>query len=938
MNKKNKPEDMNTKVCESGHKLGLFIEFAPFSMAMLDKNMNYIAVSKSWIRDHNLEGKELIGKSHYDIFSDMPQSWKDAHALSLKGEYIQDESAFLKNIEDEHRWIVWKIRPWYTEDDLVGGIIILSEDVTERKKIEDKYYTLFNKTGTCAAIIETDGTFSLVNKTFAELSHSSAEELVGSPFLDLVDDVDKERIVLYHKNRMTGKKVPEQYELNFVTKKGAKGVALVNAVFLPDTKQTLVSIIDITDRKDMENKLMEQEKELMAIIDNIPMMVFVKDAKDLSYVRFNSAGEKLTGITQDALLGKNDHDIFPKDIADFFTSRDRDVLRSKTVLDIPEEPISTQEGERILHTKKVAILDENGESKYLLGISEDITEKKLKENQLLQSSIVFENLAEGIIITDKAANIISVNPAFTEITGYSKEEVVGQNTRLLKSGKHEYSFYTEMWKILLSGGKWQGEIWNKRKNGQLYPEWLSISSIKNEKGKIINFICVFADISNIKKTEDELRFLAHYDTLTELPNRLLLTERLEHSLERSHRKSESVAVLYLDIDRFKEINDSLGHPYGDLLLKKIANKIEDMLRDEDTIARVSGDEFVMIIEDVKSPNDAAIVAQKILVALNTPMLLNEHEVTITVSMGVAVSPMDGSDAVTLLKNADTALYRAKELGRNSFEFFSADMATSSFELLYLHSALHNALKNDEFVVYYQPQFEIQSGRLLGAEALVRWNSHEMGLVPPARFIPLAEDTGLIVPLGEWILREACFQMKRWLDAGMPLNYIAVNVSGRQLSHNDIVETLKNALADADLDAKYIEIEITESVIMKDELYIDLLSSLKELGVRLSIDDFGTGYSSLSRLKHMPIDKLKIDQSFVSGIPFDKDDMNITQAIIGLADSLELDVIAEGVETKEQAEFLVKEGCEKVQGYLYSLPLTAVDMEEWMSKNTHKKIF
>ena len=938
ISKSKNQEEMNTKICESGHKLGLFIEFAPFSMAMLDKDMNYLAVSKNWIKEYHLEGKELIGKSHYDLFSDMPESWKEAHSLSLQGEYIQEENGFFQNISDESKWIVWKIRPWYTQDDQIGGIIILSEDMTEQKKIEDRYHTLFNKTGTCAAIIEPDGTFSLVNQTFADLAESTVEDFTGSSFIDLVDDVDKERVVGYHKKRLNSQVVPEHYELNFVTTKGKKGVALVNAVFLPETMQTLVSIIDITDRKHIESELIAREKELTAVIDNIPMMIFLKDAKDLRYVRFNNAGEKLTGISKDALFGKSDYDFFPKEEADFFTSRDREVLDEKTVLDIPEEPIHTHEGERILHTKKVAILDENGEAKYLLGISEDITERKQKENQLLQSYKVIENLAEGIIITDAKANILSVNPAFSEITGYSKEEAIGQNTRLLKSGRHEYEFYTNMWKTLLQGDKWQGEIWNKRKNGQLFPEWLSISSIKNERNKIVNYICVFADISNIKKTEDELRFLAHYDTLTELPNRLLLTERLEHSLERAHRKRENVAVLYLDIDRFKEINDSLGHPYGDLLLQKVAKKIEDLLREEDTIARVSGDEFVMIIEDVKSPNDAAIVAQKILVELNDPMTLNEHEVTITVSMGVAVSPMDGTDAVTLLKNADTALYRAKDLGRNSFEFFSADMATSSFELLYLHSALHNALKNDEFVVYYQPQFEMQTGELLGAEALVRWNSHEMGLVPPGRFIPLAEDTGLIVALGEWILRQACFQMKKWLDAGMPLKYIAVNVSGRQLSRDNIVETLRKALSDAQLDAKYIEIEITESVIMKDELYIDLLNSLKELGVRLSIDDFGTGYSSLSRLKHMPIDKLKIDQSFVSGIPFDKDDMNITQAIIGLADSLELDVIAEGVETKEQAEFLVKEGCKKVQGYLYSLPLTVVDLEEWMSKNTHKKIF
>ncbi|WP_345994000.1 PAS domain S-box protein [Sulfurimonas sp. HSL-1716] len=1047
-------------LCEKDRKLELFIEFAPFAMAMLNKEMKYIAVSKRWITDYDLAGKDIIGKSHYDIFSDIPKHWKEAYEKALKGESTKSDGEIFTRKDGSEKWLRWETHPWFIESGEIGGIIIFSEDITKHKEAEERYHTLFSRTGTCMAIIESDGTFSLVNKTFADLAHCRVEELIGSSFIDLIDDTDKKRVYEYHKKRLSGEKIPEHYELAFVTKDKKKGVGLLNAVFLPETSQTLVSLIDITDRKRAENDLREKEQELNDIIDNIPMMIFIKRSDDLRYVRFNKAGEKLTGISKDVLLGKNDYDFFLKEEADFFTSRDREVLEKKTVLDIKEEPIHTQSGERVLHTKKVAIVDDSGEAKYLLGISEDITEKKRiedtlkqeykrsslilestldgyimidlsgtildvntaycnlvgytkkelvskkidqlvlsktkkeiksdiksivqnghgrfeivhahkdghvidmdvkvgilheedktymiafvrdiseqkeKERQLLQSSTAFENLAEGIIITDAASRIITVNPAFTEITGYEKEEVIGKDTKILRSGKHDYKFYKNIWDTLIKTGKWQGEIWNKRKNGQNYPEWLSISCIKNEKGETINYIAVFADISKIKKTEDELRFLAHYDALTHLPNRLLLNERLEHSLERSHRKNESIAVLYLDIDRFKEINDSLGHPYGDLLLKKVSKKISELLRDEDTVARVSGDEFVMVIEDLNSPNDAAIVAQKILVLLNSPVFLKEHEVTITASIGIAISPMDGEDAVTLLKNADTALYRAKELGRNSFEFFSADMASSSFDLLYLHSALHNALNKEEFLVYYQPQYEMKTGKILGAEALVRWNSPEMGLVSPIRFIPLAEDTGLIVPLGEWILRQACFQMKKWLDEGRPLQYIAVNVSGRQLAHNNIIETIKKALQDADLDPKYIEIEITESVIMKDELYIDLLNSLKEIGIRLSIDDFGTGYSSLSRLKHLPIDKLKIDQSFVSGIPFDKDDMNITQAIIGLAKSLNLDVIAEGVETKEQADFLIKEGCKKVQGYLYSLPLTASELEKWMNENTRKII-
>lgn len=575
-----------------------------------------------------------------------------------------------------------------------------------------------------------------------------------------------------------------------------------------------------------------------------------------------------------------------------------------------------KKGKNIDLDVSLGVMKQNDEC-FMVIFARDIREQKEKERQLLQSATVFENSSEGIVVSNAKPEIINVNPAFTDITGYTKEEVLGKNPSFLESLRDDRAFYEKVWNIVQETGQWQGEVWNRRKNGEDYPEWLSISSVKDSKNKIVNYIGVFLDISKIKKTEDELRFLAHHDSLTKLPNRILLNERLEHSLERAQRKREKIAVFYLDLDRFKEVNDGFGHPYGDKLLQEIAIKLTNMMRDEDTVARVSGDEFVIVLEDIRSPNDIAIIAQKILTELSSPMVLHEHEITVTVSIGIAVSPSDGNDVVSLLKNADTALYRAKELGRNSFEFFSADMATSSFELLFLHSALHNALTNGEFVLYYQPQFDMRSGKILGSEALVRWNSPAMGLVSPARFIPIAEDTGLIVPLGDWILKEACRQMKTWLDKKMAVSYVAVNVSGRQLSHGNIVQSVQNALEETGLDAKHLEIEITESVIMKDEVYIGILKDLQDLGIRLSIDDFGTGYSSLSRLKHMPINKLKIDQSFVSGIPEDEDDMKITQAVIGLAKSLSLDVIAEGVETKEQVTFLLEQGCKKVQGYLYS---------------------
>ncbi len=1048
---------------EGEEKLRLFIEHAPAALAMFDRQMRYVDISRRWVQDYGLENRNILGRSHYEIFPEIPERWKAVYRRGLEGEIIREDEDRLVRLDGTIQYLQWEVQPWYMADGAVGGIVIFTEDITKRKQIEEHYRTLFERTGTCMGMLEADGTFSLVNQTFAELAGSTSETLIGSSFIDFLDEADRERLQAYHAKRLRGEDAPESYEFKFISRKGNRGTGLLNAVYLPGTRQTIVSIIDITDRKRAESELIQRERELNAIVEAIPLMIFVKDAEHLKFVRFNTAGEEMTGHTKEELIGQSDYDFFPKEEADFFTARDKEVLASGKVLDVQEEPIHTPLGMRILHTKKIPITDENGKPRYLLGVSEDITERKqseqtlresekkyrslfndaqdmihivdrkgnivdsnpaelktlgysrdellgkplveliapeyrnkskrmlgkvfkgetlssyetvllaqngrridveasdtahlengkvgsarailrnitdrkAKEEQLRQAAAVYENTSEGIVITDKEARIISINDAFTAITGYSKDEVLGKNPNLLQSGHHDDLFYSQMWDSLQESGQWQGEIWNRRKNGQIFPEWLSISTIKDQLGALLNYIAVFSDISKIKKTEDELRFLAHHDPLTQLPNRLLLHERLEHSLERAQRKEGSVAVLFIDLDRFKEVNDSFGHPYGDLLLQKIAERLRKLLRDEDTVARVSGDEFVVVLEEIRSGNEAALVAQKILNAMSEPAMIEMNEITITGSIGIAVSSSDGTDATVLLKNADTALYRAKDQGRNSFEFFSEEMAASSFELLYLHNALHSALKKEEFIVYYQPQVNLETGKIIGTEALVRWNSPEMGLVSPMRFIPVAEDTGLIVPLGKWILREACLQMKRWLEAGTSMEYVAVNISGRQLSHNNIIETVKEALRYAALDARHLELEITESTIMKEERYVKLLNELKALGIRLSIDDFGTGYSSLLRLKHMPIDKLKIDQSFVSGIPKDQDDTKITQTVIALAESLNLDVIAEGVETREQAEYLLKKGCKKAQGYHYSRPVPPSELEEWIRSRLGKKLF
>lgn len=562
------------------------------------------------------------------------------------------------------------------------------------------------------------------------------------------------------------------------------------------------------------------------------------------------------------------------------------------------------------------------------------------DTTLRQAATVFESTREGVIITDLDARILTVNRAYTEITGYTEAEVRGQNPRLQQSGRQEPSFYQELWASLKNSGHWQGEIWNRRKSGEIYPQLLSISVVYDSQNQPSHYVGVMTDISQLKQSEAQLEHLVHYDPLTHLPNRRLVQSRLQHALERAERQGQRVAVLFLDLDRFKNVNDSLGHPAGDELLTALAHRLTERLREDDTVGRLGGDEFLILLENIAEPEDAANVAQTIIKLLEKPFTLTtsrahvtdalleagvtcSHEVYIGVSVGISLFPDDGHTVTELIKHADVALYQSKEQGRNTYRFYTPTLTAAANERLALEGRLHRALANEEFVLHYQPQFNTQNGTLIGCEALVRWQSPEEGMISPLRFIPIAEETGQIVALGDWVLRAACIQGKRWLDAGFPPLTIAVNLSGRQLQQRDLVSRIATILRETQLPAHWLKLELTESMIMGGgEQAVELLHALKALGPKLSIDDFGTGYSSLAYLKRFPIDELKIDQGFVRDIPGDQNDMEIAATIIAMARNLRLKVIAEGVETQEQLDFLVRQGCYACQGYFFARPMPA----------------
>lgn len=563
----------------------------------------------------------------------------------------------------------------------------------------------------------------------------------------------------------------------------------------------------------------------------------------------------------------------------------------------------------------------------LFSIIHDITERIEIEKKLKLDAKVFENSQEGVLITDKHHKIIAINHGFTEITGYEEQDAIGKTPALLSSNRHDSAFFAEMYDKINRTGFWRGEIWNRRKNGDIYPELLSISKVEDEYGQLENYVGVFSDITRIKQSEQRLDKLAHYDALTGLPNRLMLKSRLKHAIDLAQRQETKLAVLFIDLDRFKIVNDSLGHVAGDELLKQVAKRMADRMRDSDTIARIGGDEFVLLVEDVEHLHDLIIVAQDTITNLNKSFKLNgDNEVFVGCSVGISIYPNDAKEANELITFADAAMYRAKQNGRNTYSFYTESLSQQADLKLKLSAQLKRGIQQDELELFYQPQVNLNTGELYGVEGLVRWNHPEKGLLPPSEFISLAEERGIIHDISRWVLNQGCKQLKLWQNKGFT-GTLSLNISPRDFGYEDFFNDVKKVIDDNQIDPKGLELELTENAIMKRaDAIMALLNKLKGLGVGIAIDDFGTGYSSLSYLKHFPIDKLKIDQTFVHDMHINEPDKALVETIINMAKSFKLTVIAEGIELSEQASLLQKLGCDVGQGYLYAKPLPIAKLE------------
>ncbi|CCQ75056.1 bifunctional diguanylate cyclase/phosphodiesterase [Magnetospira sp. QH-2] len=884
-----------------------------------------------------------VGTQIEDLFGYPKESWIDIPAWSARIHPDDRTSALYHCISEAHRrreheteyrlmhqngkaiWVrevTAVVDTHHGTTEMVGYFLDITDSKNteaELRKERDFTDAVLATIGSLVVVLDRAGTIVQFNDACAKLTRYKAAEALGQKVWNLVLPPEKLAEVEEVFRNLKAGQFPNRHVNPWLDRDGQEHlIDWSNTALLDDDGEVefvIATGIDITNQHQMQkerDQLIEMSQDFVCSV-----------TQEGEFRLINSAFEKTLGFDRQSMMARP--------IWDFIDPRDRE--RTRDAFEVLKKGIPVNNFE-------IRLLTKNGGTRWTswcgtpdpetglsFNIGRDITETRAAQAALNQAARVFEHTREGILVTGADRRIQRVNKAFESITGYSEWEVIGKRPQdFISSGHHDNDFYEKMWREIEDTGNWTGEVWNRRCNGEVFPAWQNITAVTDTEGTTIQYIGIFSDITEKKDNENRIQRLAHYDVLTDLPNRLLYTDRLAHALDRARRTNGLLALLFIDLDRFKNVNDSLGHQMGDLMLQTLAARLSNCLRDSDTVARLGGDEFTVIIEDVDTPEEVGITANKILAALRRPVDLRGQEAVVGASIGISLYPRDGTTAEELVKHADTAMYQAKDKGRDRTVFYTPDLTQGTEDRFRLEGQLRNAVENGEMEVYYQPQVNMESGRLVGAEALVRWHHPTDGLVLPTRFIPLAEETGLIHSLGRWVLRTACFQGKEWADKGLPVR-IAVNVSNRQIMQGDMVRTVTQALADSGLPASMLELEVTESFVMENpEMGVHTLNLLHDLGVWLAIDDFGTGYSSFSYLKRLPVERLKIDRSFIMDIPDDKEDEAISAAIIAMAHELGMGVTAEGVETVEQMDFLRPHGCEESQGFLVSRPVPAPEFE------------
>ena len=924
-----------------------------------------------WTEDTGLSLDDYLTRV---VYADDRAAVKQHRRAAMKGEHAAVEHRVV--IGGEIRWVHSRVERILDPAGNILRYVGTLQDITERRRAElgqeqakRDLAQAIDGTPIPTFVIDADHVVTQWNRACEHVLKVAAADMVGTrdpwkafyperrPVLaDLIVNDDRATMERYYAETIhLSSIVPGAYEAEGYFPNTGRWLSFL-ASPLRDDKGRVVGAIetlqDITQRKSAEIALRESQTLMASVLSSASYSIVATDPGGIITV-FNTGAENLLGYTAGELIGKRDPGAF-HDLdevlayADVLTRElgfpvapgfDAFVARAR-ITGNPDEREWTyirKDGQRVPVLLSVtAIRDAKGVIAGYLGVATSISERKQAEASLRIAAIAFES-QEGMMITDPDGVIVRVNQAFTRLTGYSAEEAIGKTAALLKSGRHEAAYYQRMWTTLKEHRYWQGEIWNRRKNGKIYAEMLTISSVVAPDGTVSNYIGTFSDISRNSEAEAEIHRLAFYDPLTQLPNRRLLLDRLQQAITSGVRNEREGALLFIDLDNFKTLNDTLGHDKGDQLLKQVAERLSASVRDGDTVARLGGDEFVVMLEGLDASPDVAApqaktVGDKILTALNETYLLGDHRHRSTPSIGVTLFGENPDDTIDeLMKRADFAMYQSKSAGRNTLRFFDPQMQAAVTARVGLEADLRQALHTEQFILHYQVQVD-GSGRLTGAEALVRWQHPQRGMVSPGEFIPLAEDSGLILPLGHWVLRTACAQLAAWASRPeMAHVIVAVNVSARQFKLPNFVEEVMAILDDAGARPQRLKLELTESMLLSDvEEIIGKMAELKAKGVGFALDDFGTGYSSLTYLKRLPLDQLKIDQSFVRDVLNDPNDAAIAKAIITLGQSLGLAVIAEGVETEGQRKFLAHHGCTAYQGYLFGRPGPASSLDaEWL---------
>ncbi len=858
------------------------------------------------------------------------------------------------NSSDEIRWM--RSRGQAERDENGKPIIMrgITQDVTQQRKAredlrlsEDRYRKAFETSIDAININRmSDGMYIHVNQAFVDILGYQRNELIGHSSLELniwAEPSDRTRLI----ESLQQHSICRNLEARFRCKSGQIiwGLMSASIIDIDGVECILSTTRDITELKRNEEAVQSVKVKLEAALANMTDAVYISDS-DGNFIDFNVAFATFHKF-------KN-KDECPKALAEF--PKLIDVYCNGEFVPLEDRPVARAlRGESSIgaeYTLKrhdtgetwdgnytyAPIRDNNGEIVGSVVTARDVTALKKAESELRISAIAFET-QEGVLITDAQSMILRVNTAFTRITGYSADEVVGKTPRILSSGRQDAAFYEDMWESITRLGSWEGEIWNKRKNNEVYPEHLRITAVKNHEGIVKNYVATLTDITMSRDAAEEIQHLAFYDTLTGLPNRRLLLDRLKLALASSARTGKEGALLFLDLDNFKILNDTLGHDIGDLLLKQVARRIESSVREGDTVARLGGDEFVVMLEGLSDQTQEAAaqtesVGSKILAVLNHPYELASHEYKCTASIGVTLFRSHDTVLDELFKQADIAMYQAKKAGRNALRFYDPEMQSVINARVTLENDLHKAIEQQQFQLYYQVQ--VDSSRLpLGAEALIRWLHPEQGIVSPANFIPLAEETGLIIPIGLWVLDTACAQLKAWqLNTLTQDLTLSVNVSAKQFHEPTFVAEVQDAIKRHSIDPTMLKLEPTESILLENiDEAVATMNALKAFGVRFALDDFGTGFSSLQYLKKLPLNQLKIDQSFVRDLVLDANDQAIVRTIIAMAQSLNLEVIAEGVETEQQQLLLQGNGCNHYQGYLFGKPVPIEEFEADLARLT-----